>query len=343
MAIPFDLDSQEVRGDPVLAQKDVFVDFWAATVAAAWSNDGSLVYLEGNYEDTLVRVDRSGREKSLFDERGVFFWPRLSSNGRRLTVTAVDRNSPDIWIGDLDRGTLTRLTFGGDSLQSVWAPGGDWIVYRTYFDEHTNLFRKAADGSGEQELLLSSPHDKYPSSFSPDGRYLAYTEDQPGGESNISLLPLSGQDEPHGFLKTAFIERGMEISPDGNWAAYQSDESGTFEIYIRPFPDRGEKLQVSVNGGQFPVWSRDGKELFFQNEGKLLAVSIQRGPRFQISTPQVVLESPHLLRALARNYDVFPDGQSFLMVKTKHPAYTTELHVILNWFEELKRLVPTGN
>jgi Tol biopolymer transport system component len=257
-----------------------------------------------------------------------------------VAVTAVDRNSPDIWIGDLDRGTMTRLTFGGDSLQSVWAPGDDWIVYRTYFEEHTNLYRKAADGSGEQELLLSTPHDKAPSSFSPDGRYLAYTEDRSGSETDISLLPLIGQDEPHDFLKTPFTEGEMEISPDGKWAAYQSDESGTFEIYIRPFPERGVKIQVSVDGGQFPVWSRDGKELFFQNEGKLLAVSIKGGPRLQISTPQVVLESQHLLRALARNYDVFPDGQSFLMVKTKHPAYTTELHVIFNWFEELKRLVP---
>jgi serine/threonine-protein kinase len=342
MAVPFDLDRKEVTGEPVLVHEDVLVDFWTARAAAAWSNDGSFVFLEGNYEDTLVRVDRSGREESLFDVKGLFFWPRLSSDGRRMAVTVVDRNNPDIWVGDLDRGTMTRLTFGGDSLQSVWAPGDDWMVYRTYFDEHTNLYRKAADGSREQELLLSTSFDKAPSSFSPDARYLAYTEYRQG-DSGISLLPLGDQGEPHDFLNTPFFEGEMDISPDGNWAAYHSDESGAFEVYVRPFPEGGEKIRVSLDGGQFPVWSRDGKELFYQNEGKLLAVSIKGGPRPQISTPHVVLESKHKLRAIVKNYDVFPDGQSFLMIKTKHPAYTTELHVIFNWFEELKRLVPTEN
>jgi serine/threonine-protein kinase len=342
MAVPFDLDSQEVTGDPVLVQEDILVDFYLVECAATWSNNGTFAFLEGNYEDTLVRVERSGQEQRLLDETGYFLWPRLSSDGKRIAVTLVDGNSPDIWIGDLDRGTMTRLTFGGDSLQPVWAPGDERVVYRTFFETYTNLHQKAIDGSREAELLLSTPHDKSSYSFSPDGRYLAFSEERPDSNQDIGLLSLDSQSEPRDFLVTPFNEMELQISPDGNWAAYQSDESGVWEVYIQPFPELGEKRQASVTGGQFPTWSRDGRELFFQNEGKLFAVSVTMGRSLHFSKPRIVLENLHQLRAVNRNYDVFPDAQSFLMVKTKHPAYTTEIHVVLNWFEELKRLVPTN-
>jgi Tol biopolymer transport system component len=157
------------------------------------------------------------------------------------------------------------------------------------------------------------------------------------------VLPLEGKRTPRPFLKTPFNERAARLSPDGRWLAYVSNESGRDEIYVQPFPGPGGKWQISASGGNEPVWSRDGRELFYRSGEKMMAVSVVFGETFSAENPRLLFEG-HFVPSRRGDaaYDVSPDGQRFLMVKRVQESIPTQLNIILNWFEELKRRVPAG-
>jgi serine/threonine-protein kinase len=256
----------------------------------------------------------------------------LSPDGRRLAIVIADPNR-DLWVQDLERGALTRLTSGAEIGTSRW-----WDDTRVVFGWRTNpaaqIFWVPSDGSGEPEPLTSERF--VATSLSPDRQLLAGFRQDPVTGQDLYVLRLKGNEAPQLFLRTRFREVGPMFSPDGRWIAYVSDESGQYEIYVRPYPGPGGKWQVSTEGGEHMVWSRDGEELFYRNGQKWVSVAVNLKAEFTAETPRLLFEGPHVMIG-SQSYDVTPDGQQFLLLEPVEQEAVTHLNVVLNWFEEVKQ------
>jgi len=249
-----------------------------------------------------------------------------------------------IWVRDFARGTTTPLTFEVNSQNPVWTPDNKWLVYtqvENYLGGTGKLAAVPTDGSGPPVLLTDEGPTPIPTSISSDGKLVVGVN---GVGSEVWVLPLNLHPKashpetakPQPFLDNRFIRGELQFSPDGKWVAYQSNESARNEIYVVPYPGPGAKTQVSSDGGAQPRWNRNGRELFFQNGGRMMAVDVETGAAFRAGTPRMLFEKPYVA------YDVHPDGKRFLMLK---PASGTgvnsgELHVVLNFFDEVRRRVP---
>ena len=182
------------------------------------------------------------------------------------------------------------------------------------------------------ELAASS------SSVSPDGQTLAFYAPGPTTSMVIWVVPLEGERKPEPFLQTRFTEAAPMFSPDGRWLAYSSNESGRNEVYVQPFPGPGGKWLISAEGGREPAWARNGRELFYRNGNKMMAVDITTEPTFRAGTRRMLFERPNYVSGTRADYDISPDGQRFLMLKAseQQEVALTQIHVVLNWFEELR-------
>jgi len=343
MAVPFDPVDVEVVGDSVSVVQGVRQRI--AQVDYALSDEGTLVYVPstttGGLNRTLVWVDREGQEEPLVMEPQGYASPRISPNGSRLAMTVVELDGSDVWIYDLEREILTRLTFDPATDHfPVWTPDGQRIVFDSgRFGTGHNLLWKAADGTGQVERLTTSPNYQWAHSFSPDGKRLLFAEVL--APRDLRVLSMEGERTSQPLFQSQFNEGRGRISPSGHWIAYESDESGRLEIYVRPFPNVEEgKWQISRDGGQEPVWAPRGQELFYRNGEAMMVVGIKTEPTFTAGSP-VVLFTGRYTSGIAINYDISPDGQKFLMIK-EDEGQPAQINVVLNWFEELKRLVPTN-
>jgi serine/threonine-protein kinase len=345
MAVPFDIDRIEVTGPPVPVTESRMANPETVPAQLAVStDDGTLVYVPVPLgpDRTLVWVDRQGKEEPLAAPARPYRVPRLSPDGARLALDLDDLS--DVWIWDLPRETLTRLTFHpGLDYYPLWTPDGQRVVFTSSREGPFNLFWKAADGTGSAERLTASESIQWAGSWSPDGKVLVFDEKNPEAVYGIMVLSLEGKPATRPLVRTQFNEANPTISPDGRWIAYQWDESGRWEVLVRPFPDVDSgRWQISTNGGSKPVWAPNGKELFYRNGDKMMAVSVETESSFNHGNPKVLFERHYFMpRAGARHYDISPDGQRFLMIKeSEKQAPLTELIVVENWFEELKRLAP---
>ena len=271
-------------------------------------------------------------------------YPRISPDGTQVALDIRDEQD-DIWVWNLARENLTRLTFTpGQDLYPVWSPDGQRIVYSSQQElEAPNLFWRAADGTGLAERLLEGPNEQSPTSFSPDGSTLVFTE---RGNGSINVVFTTGERNASPLVMAQNVTmHNADVSPDGRWVAYQSNESGRDEVYVRPYPDsESGKWIVSSGGGTRPLWSRDGRELFyFVEPGRVMAVQIEPAETFTYGNLTTVVDGNYVT-GIGRTYDVAPDGQQFLMVKpaTDDEGTGARLVIVQNWFEELRRLVPTN-
>jgi serine/threonine protein kinase/Tol biopolymer transport system component len=305
------------------------------------SDTGTIVYRAGSGSPAsqLVWFDRAGHELSRVStpaDGSAMTMPSLSPDGTRL-VFARMRFNTDLWFLDLKRGVTSRFTSGQENVFPVWSPDGSQILFDSIRNGGVhNLYRKAVDGTGADEVILKSGEDKMPTDWSPDGRHALYYTF--GGKTQNDIWALSLTDrKPFPLVQTEFEERGAKFSPDGRWIAYQSNESGQFEIYVQPFPGPGAKTRISTEGGAQVRWRHDGKELFYMAlDGRLMAVSI----RLPVSGLTVESETPTPLfparpfRAVEHldgpQYVVSPDGQRFL-VNTVGDATAPPIRVIVNW------------
>ena len=346
LAAPFDLDRLQLTGPPavVLAGVANYSEELGETPFSV-SESGSLVYAPGTAsvsQRTLVWVDRQGAVEPLAAHPRNYGSPRLSPDGQRLAVQIGEGNNSDIWIYDIPRATLTRLTAEGYNSGPLWTPDGKRVTFGSSTGGGPlNLFWKPADGSGTKEQLTESGRFQVPSSWSPDGQVLAFFERDPTAGWGIWVLPLKER-SVRPFLQNKSGERGAVFSPDGRWLAYISNESGRREVYVQAYPAPGRKWQISTEGGNAPVWARSGKELFYRNGNKMMAVEITTQPTFRAGTPTLLFEGQYVQSGPGRaDYDITPDGRRFLMVKEDKPREgPRQINVVLNWFEELKRLVP---
>ena len=347
MAVPFDTQRLAITGAAVPVLEGVLQSPISRAAQYSISATGSLVYVPGGLQATqrrLVWVDRNGAAQPLAAPSHAYQEPRVSLDGRRVAV-AIAEQETQVWLYDLSRDTLTRLTFGGDTNNyPVWTPDGKRIAFQSNKEGPQNLFWQLADGSGGLERLTSGEYPQYPTSFSPDGQLLAFLEVDPTTAGDIWALQLSDH-KARPFLRTSFYESAARFSPDGRWLAYASNESGPFEVYVQPYPGPGGKWQVSTEGGNEPVWNRDGRELFYRSGDKMMAVDIATQPGFTAGKPKVLFDGQYVpTTTTIPQYDVSPDSQRFLMLKAveQSQAAPTQIIVVQNWFEELKQKVPTG-
>jgi Tol biopolymer transport system component len=356
-AVPFDSARLQLKGEAVLIVEGVEIgSFGIANYALA--NDGSLAYLPGGLgiSTSLTWVDRQGKEEPIAAPKNLsYVHPGISPDGRRVALTVNDGSgSFQIWIWDLVRETLTQLTFDKNrSLYPLWTPDGKRVAFFAVRDGKPGVYWKAADGTGKEELLGSPGAGIFPASWSDNGKTLVVMEGVGLGAKNldIGVLSMEGDRKLKPLLKEKYHEAQPRISPDGKWMAYTSNESGQNQIYVRPFPqvESGGRWQVSTNGGDTPLWSPNGRQLFYLGGDAAMAVSVKTDPSFSLETPKVLFRirySPTDLAApLSLNsWDISPDGKRFLMTNLPWPAEIAggprKINIVLNWFEELKQRVP---
>ena len=318
------------------------------------SRTGTLIYMQGaglpGRAEVVVRwLDASGQMQPFLTRPGLYSRPRVSPDGRRLTMRAADASGIDIWVYDSRGDTMIRLTDGSASPDSpIWTPDGRFIV----FDDvrGTGMFWSRSDGQSKPQPLIRGTKVQQPYSFSPDGRRLAFMESGTGGfdlwtvpVQNDGTTLRGGKPEP--FLQTRFDERHPSFSPDGHWIAYSSNETGPFEVYVRAFPNTGQKWRVSNGGGINPAWSRNGRELFYRTEDQRIMVAgyTIKGSSFQADQPRQWSEQrPADVGGTPANFDVAPDGERLaVLVAASGPQHETQHHVIFleNFFDEVRRKV----
>jgi serine/threonine-protein kinase len=341
MAAAFDLESFAVSSEPIPILEGVARELFSL------SRDGSLAYVPaGPVESTLMWVDRKGQSRPLTEiRRSYYFGPRFSPDGTRLAVSISTHGKDSIWVYDLERDALHRLSSGtlGDYFP-VWSPDGARIAYISGGD----MVWQAADGSGDRETLVRGAFQNNfaLSSWSPDGSLLAFSKTG-DALSDTWLLSVDGDRTLRPFLQTPADERGPVFSSDGRWIAYVSNESGRYEVYVRSFAGAGGKSQVSTEGGIQPVWAPSGREIFYRNGNKMMAVAVESGPPLRLSRARLLFEgrflgasSAYSYNVLGRaTYDVAPDGEHFVMLQENESA---RIYVVLNWAEELKAKVVRG-
>jgi serine/threonine protein kinase len=358
-AIPFDLDKLEPSGSPVSLIQDIS-EFDV-------SDSGTLVYIPGKAgsaadEAALVWVDKEGKEEPLGAGPARYNLFKISPDGKQVAITVDSSSNQDIWIWDVDRKILTRRTFNeANDAGPLWTPDGQWIVYRTSTGKgEYDINRKKADGTGAVEKIGSSPNNPWAFSWSIDGKVLLLWElvvfpQKPASafQTDIAAMSMEGDHLVTPLLNRKFNEDHPKISPDGHWLAYSSNESGQNEVYVRPYPDvnKGGQWQISNNGGNSPLWSPNGRQIFYRKDNAVMAVPVETESRFDSGKPDLLFQGEYISNRVGEvvlpMWDMHPDGKRFLMTK---PAQATgdkpesaiprKINIVVNWFEELKERVP---
>jgi Tol biopolymer transport system component/predicted Ser/Thr protein kinase len=345
MAQPFDPAKMELSGEPTAIAEGVD-SFGRATYGLfSVSNTGTLVYRGRTVSRmSLTWFDQQGNPGGTLGEPGEYANPAVSPDGTRVAVALGPISSRDIWILEMSRGRVTRFTFDPTREDDpVWSPDGKSIVFSSDRSGRMDLYIKSADGSGEERLLFKSDQFKTPTSWSTDGQFLLFTSVSPKTDADIWALPMQREANPISVLQTPFAESMGHFSPDGRWIAYASLESGTYEIYVRPFSPEarggaaGAKSIVS-NGGTslYPRWRADGKELFYTAPNlQQMAVDTDTSKGFQAGTPRLLFAAPPPLNDVG--WDLAPDGRRFLFVAAPRGARTVPFTVVVNWAAALKK------
>jgi Tol biopolymer transport system component len=350
-AIAFDADRLRVTGGTVPlvqgVQRPVGVNAAASNYAV--SEQGTLVYLtRGSSLRSLVWMNRNGAAAGPISPipPGTYEDPRVSPDGDRVLVTRQD----DVWIYDVATGRSSRLTRDGSSLMGVWDPTGSQIAYSSARTGNLEAWVEPSDGSGPPRQLTNLGGQVHVDSWSPDGRTLTMHHHPPEGPTSIFMLSMDTTDpKPRVFLKGEFNAEGAYFSRDGRYVAYVADATGQREIYIRPYSNPGGQVTVSVGGGREPMWANNG-DLFYRSltGERMFAVSVTTKPALKVERPVELFQGPYYISSGGSprpQYDVTPDGQRFLLLAsapgTNGSVARPRMVVVQNWFDELKRLVPT--
>jgi eukaryotic-like serine/threonine-protein kinase len=364
-AVPFDAARLEVRGGPVPVLEGLqrAVNPAVNTSAANYgiSATGTLVYVQGSAavaetDRVLAWSDRNGGLTPLGLPPRRYVSPRLSPDGTRVAVETLEANGQSvIWVYDVAGGSaMRRLTQEGSNTRPLWTPDGTRLVFGSDRENGQGLFWQQADGSGVAERLTTAEQgtNHVPESWSPDGQVLSFARiPAGGGDWSIWTLAPDGDRTPQLFYDAPGNQFGSVFSPDGQWLAYADNESGPFGIYVQPFPPTGAKYEITQTGGAWPVWSRDGRELFYRQslitatEQRMNVVDIVTTPGFAFSNERTLPLHNFMVFQNYRDYDVAVDGQRLLVLvpaeaRSAAAPARPRIQVVLNWFDELSRRVP---
>jgi Tol biopolymer transport system component len=343
MAQPFDPSRREFSGDAFPIAEGVQTDTAFSRGVFSVSDNGVLVYQSGQTitGTRLLWFDRAGKQLGQLGDQAIYIDLSISPDGRRVAVNVLDPRvgPPDIWIYEVSRGLRTRFTFaGGVESNPVWSPDAARIGFRASVKTIPDLYEKSLAGTGQEQPLLETELAKFPYSWSPDGRFLAFeTRGVPGTTRDIWVLPLQGERKPFVFLQTRFLEGQPQFSPDGKWLVYVSDESGRDEVYVSPFPVPSRKWQISSNGGDRPRWRRNGKEIYYLTpDNKIAAVEVgARGDSFEVGPAKTLFETRAMRGGSA--FDVTSDGQRFLVNSLVQAQSASPLVLVTNWTAGVKK------
>ncbi|MCU1292867.1 MAG: protein kinase [Bryobacterales bacterium] len=335
MAVRFDNSAHKPVGEPIQLTDGVLVDAIAGAKASV-SASGTLAYLSGRPEFQAVLVGgNSAIPTPLIKEPGNYTYPRYSPDGTKVAITVANSGVFDIFVYNVARNTLTRLTTERSNYRPEWSPDGRYVIFVADKANKTGIWRQPADGSGPAELLYTPEVQPLEALMSPDGKWLLYRT-SPGAKfsRDIFAVPLTGEKIPVPIVTGPSAESFPRLSPDGRWLAYQSNESGRFEIYVRPFPGSGARIQVSDNGGTEPLWSRSGRALYYRGPAnEVIEVSVTAGADFSIGARKTVLTGDYLTDTSHPSYDVAPDGRFLMMQRGGAESRTIVVH---NWITELR-------
>ena len=365
-AVPFDAQNLEVLGGPVSVIENVSrLDIPQSVPHFGLSDNGTAVYISGetaSLEVSLVWVDRDG--SNAVPVAGAppadYSLPRISPDGTKVAVGILAEGGRRIWVVDLENESLSQFTFEGSSNRAtgdrvpVWTRDGSRITFfsnqQLPADIYGNISWKPADGSGQVELLLEQDFNVIPVSWSPDDNVLAFYLIDPETQRDIWTLQIDdGAADPEPFLVGPPDEKAPAFSPGGNWIAYVSDETGRDEVWVKPYPSTGGgQRPISTESGVEPVWSHDGRELFFRTiEGDMMAVEVDVSVGFTFEPPRKLFDGRMYMnfedppQRGIQTYDVHPDGDRFLMVtEPQEQVVSQQIHIVVNWLEELKERVP---
>jgi len=341
-AAPFDPKRGDVTGGATPVIQSVLMNEGDGRAAFAVSPAGTAIWVTSTYAydyRKLVWVDQSGKVTPVGVPDRTYELPRISPDGRFATVT-VREDDPDVWVIDLTRKTLTRLTTErGEDESAVWSADSTRVTFASTRDGRRETLWKPADGSGPEQVLFASPRHHHLAGWSPDGELLLTEDGMPTGWDLMTASMKTKEVKP--LLEDRFSKEGAQISPDGRWLAYSSNESGRAEIYVRGFFGQGGRTSVSSDGGTEARWARDGRTLYYRRGDQLMALPVQTGRTFSAGTPRVLFEGAYSRLGWAQaNYDVAPGGKGFLMIKGNSLGLPTSIDVATHWFEQLRAITP---
>jgi serine/threonine protein kinase/Tol biopolymer transport system component len=331
LVAPFDRARLAVTGPALPVLEGVLGNSTGGTAHFGLADDGTLAYVPAHTqsdERSLVVVNRDGVARPLTDARHPYEDMDLSPDGRRLALT-IEGPTWGIWVLELARGTLTRLTLEHDNRDPHWTADSQRVSYSSFRNGRYGIYAKAADGSGAEEQLATSEYQQAPESWSPNGLEMTFSQWSPETTADIAVLSRAegGPGQSRLLVSTRFSEGSSLFSPDGTWLAYASFESGRQEVYVMPYPGPGGRVQVSTDGGSRPIWAPDGRELYYRNGDQMMVVQVQRKPSFVAGTPRVLFEGRYW--NAGQDYDVSPAGDRFYMIQ-EAPA-PTEIRVVQDW------------
>jgi Tol biopolymer transport system component/tRNA A-37 threonylcarbamoyl transferase component Bud32 len=331
MASPFDPGTLKV-GAPLQILDSIATRGWQSP--AALSANGTLLYQRGGLRSQLVRVDQHGVVQVLLDSARVYAHPRLSPDGQRIAFESQAGSSNEIWIADLAGQTAQRLTKGGFNDRPEWTPDGGRVLYISGRTKANSVWWQPADGSGTEEMLFQGPDAIREAVFTPGEEDLVYRIDTPDSNRDIYRLPLGAQRQPVPLLNNIDDDKEPRVSPDGKWLAYVSNASGREEVYVRPLAG-GPRVTISSEGGGEPLWSPDGRRLYYRAGARLIAVTVSTAPSLAVISRQTLFEGPYISDQWHPNYDVAPDGKSFIMLRPVEE--NRQLVMVVNWIKELRQ------
>lgn len=330
-AAPFDVSKLAVTGPATPVIDGVLTRSTGGAAQFSVSHNGTLVYAPGGTlfaERSLVWVDDKGTTQVLSAARRPYEDMSLSPDGRRLAMT-IEGPQWNIWLLDIARGSLSRITTDQDNRDPLWTPDGKRLIYSSFRDKHWGLYWKPVDGSGPEERFLATDTQPLADTWSPDGKTLLYSTDL------LFTVSVEGDRKSSLFTRSKFTPTRPAFSPDGHWLAYESAESGREEVYVQPYPGPGGQIQVSIDGGTRATWSSSGRELYYRNADKVMAVQIETSPALNASTPRVMFEG----RYEEAGHDYAVAGDRFVFIKeAEQTEGQTEIRVIQNWNDELARM-----
>jgi Tol biopolymer transport system component len=329
-AAPFDLDAKRLTGPgrPVGGSALAILGFPPPVSAGAHA----LAYVPARSR-ALSRVDRAGQSTPLLEADRTYHHPRVSPDGRRVAMDFTDQVR-DVWLLDLTDSTLTRFGFDSTAHDPMWLPDGRGLLFAAFRRTAIGIFRRRFDGRPAAESLLVSGTQVTAHTVTPDGR-TAVAVTFLGQKSDLLVVPLDGHGKIDTLAASPYNEAYPALSPDGRWLAYVSDESGRNEVYVRTFPGFTSKVQVSQDGGSEPVWARNGRELFYRSGGAatswLVSAAVETSGEFRVTGRSRLFNVASYEFAIPHaNYDVFPDGKSFVMVRQGRPGQSAEIVYLQN-------------
>lgn len=341
-ALPFDPGTLNANGSAFPVVENLNGDPTTGAMDFTVADNGTLAYVSGQINisgRSLVMLDQQATQTPIPAPPQAYMEPRFSPDGKRLAVVVQSGKDFDVWVYDILRGTMSRLTFGGDNRSPAWSPDGKRLAYYSPTEGKSAVLVRNADGSGTAEVVATGLGRSYVDCWSHDGSMLILDRATQSDNSNITVVPLTGDRKPWDFLATKYDEWQSSLSPDGKWIAYVSNETGKYQVYVQPFPKGGSKWQISLDEGYEPHWSSDGKTLYYRSPDRILAVPIETSPTLSVGKSRIIITGYNPMNLDSGiTYDLSSDGKHFIVTRAAgQDESLQEMVVVLDWFDDVKQ------